>query len=344
MREIRKGKRKWRAALVSIVVATAAAIAVAYMTLLGSVVNRETTVYVRQGESAESIIGTLSSDGTITKPCRMRLAAKIVKRGAELRPGRYELRRGMSALEAVLLMKNGNQSPINITFNNIRTLPQLAASLGRQLHADSTEFASVFTNDSIAQAYGFRPEEFVGMFIPNTYEVYWTISPGAFVERMNKEYRRFWNDTREAALQRTGLTAKQVATLASIVDEETLRTDEMPLIAGVYINRLRRGMPLQADPTVKYAVGDFSLRRVLHRHIETDSPYNTYLYAGLPPGPIRMPSIAAIDAVLNYREHDYLYFCARADFSGYHSFASTLPEHNRNARKYTAALDRLGIR
>ena len=195
-----------------------------------------------------------------------------------------------------------------------------------------------------AEKYGFKPEEMIGMFIPNTYEVWWNITPEGLTERMKKEYDNFWNEERVAKLARTRLTQKEVTTLASIICEETRMTDEMPTMAGVYINRLRRGMLLQADPTVKFAIGDFTIRRVLNRHLEVDSPYNTYKYAGLPPSPICMPSIKGIDAVLNYKESNYLYFCAKEDFSGYHNFARTLSEHNQNARRYANALNRAGIR
>ena len=186
-------------------------------------------------------------------------------------------------------------------------------------------------------------QTFMAMFIPNTYEVYWNCSVNDLLQRMKRESDRFWA-SRDAKLARCGLTRNEAITLASIVYEETKRQSEMPVVAGVYINRLRRGMPLQADPTVKFALGDFSLRRILHKHLEVDSPYNTYRVVGLPPGPICMPSIAAIDAVLNYQEHDYLYFCAKEDLSGAHNFARTLAEHNRNARAYAAALNRLKIR
>ena len=181
------------------------------------------------------------------------------------------------------------------------------------------------------------------MFIPNTYELYWNCSSDEFLSRMQRENERFWQ-SRERKLARTGLNRIEAYTLASIVYEETKRTDEMPRMAGVYINRLKRGMPLQADPTVRFALGDFSIRRVLNKHLEVDSPYNTYRHPGLPPGPICMPSIAAIDAVLDYENHDYLYFCAKDDLSGSHTFARSLAEHNRNAQAYARALNRRGIR
>lgn len=316
--------------------------AVGYSLCYGSIVREPFTLTLPAGTTYRALNDSL--EGRLTSAGRFRLMARVLQLDGRTFSGRYEIRRGTSAYRLAAMLRGRAQSPLNIAFNNIRTLPQLAGSLGRQLQADSADFAAVLLNDSIARSYGFEPQEFIGMFIPNTYEVYWTVTPEEFVARMNREYLRFWNDDRLAKLARTGLTQKGVATLASIIDEETHRTDEMPDIAGVYINRLRRGMLLQADPTVKYAVGDFTLRRILYRHLTAPSPYNTYRYLGLPPGPIRMPSIAAMDAVLNYRQHNYYYFCARADFSGYHTFARTLEEHNRNARAYSAALDRLGIR
>ena len=178
------------------------------------------------------------------------------------------------------------------------------------------------------------------MFIANYYEFYWTVKPEDMVKKMRKEYEKFWTKERDEKLSRSGLSRFEVMTLASIVYEETRKVDEMPTIAGVYINRIRKGIPLQADPTVKYAMGNFALRRILYRHLKYESPYNTYINRGLPPSPICMPSIDAIDAVLNYKEHDYIFFCARPTFDGYHNFAVTLSEHNANARAYSSELNK----
>jgi UPF0755 protein len=197
---------------------------------------------------------------------------------------------------------------------------------------------------AFAREVGTDSLQLFSLFIPNTYEFYWTVSPEDFVRRMRKEYDRFWTPERDAARRRSGLSRDEVMTLASIVTEETNKADEMPRVAGVYINRLRKGMPLQADPTVKCALQDFSLRRILHKHLRTPSPYNTYLNKGLPPSPIAMPSVAAIDGVLNFENHDYLFFCARPTFDGYHSFARTYGEHLANARAYSAELNRRNIK
>lgn len=312
--------------------------------LRGSIVKESAVVYLPKGTTYESLLDTLKADGgRITHIGRFETFADLMKLEQSVKPGRYELRPGMSAKDVVGMFRGGAQSPLKITFNNIRTIDDLAGRLGAQLMADSMQFLTLLTDNSIAQKYDFKPEELIGMFIPNTYEVYWTISPEALLDRMKSEYDKFWT-SRADKLNSAKLTPKQVSTLASIVEEETNLIAEMPMVAGVYINRLNKRMRLQADPTVKFAVGDPSLQRVLKKHLQTDSPYNTYRYGGLPPGPIRMPSIQAIDAVLNYDRHSYLYFCAKPDFSGQHAFAKTLEEHNRNARAYTQALNAAGIK
>ena len=308
-------------------------------------VAQDRTVYIPSGATYAQLLDSLGDDGVYVKDkSRFDNMARLFSLDQGVRPGHYILKEGMSYIDAVKMFRNGLQTPVRLTFNNIRTLPQLAGRLSSQIEADSLTLLAQLTDESVAESYGFTPQTFIGMFIPNTYEVWWTISPESLLDRMKKEYDRFWNDERVAKLEKTGLTRDQAITLASIVYEESKMSDEMPVIAGVYMNRLERGMPLQADPTVKFAVGDFSIKRVLNRHLEVDSPYNTYKYAGLPPGPICMPSVKAIDAVLDYKKHKYLYFCAKPDFSGYHNFAVTLAEHNRNAREYYNALDRAGIR
>ncbi|MBQ1214350.1 MAG: endolytic transglycosylase MltG, partial [Tidjanibacter sp.] len=238
----------------------------------------------------------------------------------------------------------GAQKPVKLTFNNIRTLDQLAGRLAAQIEADSVAILAHLTNPATAAKYDLKPEQLIGIFIPNTYEVWWTLTPEALTDRMFKEYNSFWNDSRKAKLARTKLSEIEVVTLASIIYEETKVASEMPKIAGVYLNRMRRGIPLQACPTAKYALGDFSIKRVLHKHTQVKSPYNTYLNRGLTPGPICLPSITAIDAVLDFENHSYLYFCAKEDFSGRHYFSKTLSEHNRYAKRYAAALNKARIR
>ena len=262
-----------------------------------------------------------------------------------VKPGRYMLGDTMNCIQVARMLRLGEQTPKNVVINNARTPAQLASRLAVQIEADSAQIASVLLSDSVAREMGFgNPLEMFAVFVPDTYQMYWNTAPLQIVRRMKTEWDRFWTPRRTQLLAAIPLTRMQAVTLASIVYEETRKTDEMSIVAGVYINRLRKGMPLQADPTVKYATGDFTLRRILHKHLKIDSPYNTYKYKGLPPTPICMPSKDAIDAVLGYSKHDYLYFCAREDFSGYHNFARTYSQHLANARRYTAALNRKGIK
>lgn len=262
----------------------------------------------------------------------------------KLRTGNYLIKPDMTVLDVVRMLRSGAQTPVKITFNNIRLKKDLCDKLASQLMLHSDSLQVKLNDEKFCDELGFNTETIVSMFIPNTYEVYWDISLDSFLKRMYNEYKKFWNDDRKAKAELIGLTPTQISTLASIVEEECTFPDEYPAVAGLYINRLKRGQLLQADPTVKFAVGDFSLRRVLNIHLEKDSPYNTYLNTGLPPGPIRIPSIKGLESVLNYAKHDYLYMCAKEDFSGYHNFAKTLSEHNRNAAKYRAELNKRGIR
>jgi len=310
----------------------------------GRAVDADAVVKVPTGSDFEVLLDSLKAQHILHDTTLFVKLARSRDLDSSVRPGSYRLREGMSYSSLINMLKSGRQTPVRVTFNNLRSMDRLAGVLARRLESDSSAFAGAFGNDSLVASLGFTSTTLLGMFIPNTYEFYWTVTPEEFMKRMKREYDRFWNEERTAKLARCGLTRDEVVTLASIVYEETKKTEEMPRVAGVYVNRLRRGMPLQADPTVKYAVGDFTLRRVLLRHLEVDSPYNTYKYPGLPPGPICMPSIAALDAVLDFEEHDYFYFCAKDDLSGTHNFARTLAEHNRNAQAYARALDRLNIR
>lgn len=266
--------------------------------------------------------------------------AKILKYDKNIKPGVYHLKANMSNLEAIRILKAGQQSPVNLTFNNVRLKEELAEKLSKNLELSKKELEAHLTNPETAAQYGFNDYNFIAMFIPNTYEVYWTISAQHLTDRLHDEYKKFWTDERLAKAKKLNLTPTEVSTLASIVMAESIKSDESPVIAGVYLNRLKKNMALQADPTLVYASGDFTIRRVLNVHKEIDSPYNTYKYTGLPPGPINLPSITAIEAVLNPKDHKYLYFCAKDDFSGYHAFATNLTEHLNNARRYQNALNK----
>lgn len=266
--------------------------------------------------------------------------AKLMDYDENVKAGRFMLEKDMTNYQAVKLLRSGSQTPLNITFNNVRLKKELAEKICANLATDENKFYELLQDTAFIKDYGFNEYTVVSMFIPNTYEVYWTISEKELFDRMKAEYDKFWNEERRAKADSIGLTPQEVSTLASIVQAESKKNDEKPKIAGVYINRLERGMALQADPTLVYATGDFTIKRVLNIHKEIDSPYNTYKYPGLPPGPINIPPISAIDAVLNYTSHNYLYFCAKEDFSGYHSFATNLTQHLNNARRYQRALNK----
>ena len=258
--------------------------------------------------------------------------------------GRYALEPGDGAWTLYRRLKNGMQEPINLTVPSVRTMDKLASSLGKKLMTDSATIYNALTDSTVCARYGYEKHTIHCLFIPETYSVYWNISVDKLLDRMKKESDKFWDGERQAKADSIGMTRLEVVTLASIVDEETANNGEKPMIAGMYINRLNAHMPLQADPTVKYAIGDFSIRRIYNNMLRVKSPYNTYTNTGLPPGPIRIPSIAGIDAVLNYAHNDYLFMCAKEDFSGTHNFASTYREHLDNARKYTKALNERGVK
>ncbi len=259
------------------------------------------------------------------------------------KPGAYRIDPGMSAARIYRKLSTGSQTPVKFTFNNIRTKEELAESIDKQLQMDKQDVLELLNDSSFCADMGFDTYTIPALFLPDSYEVYWTITPRKLMERMRREYDRFWTDDRRMLATQIDITPIEVSTLASIVEEETKVPEEMNMVAGLYINRLKKGMPLQADPTVKFAIGDFSIRRILHEHLSINSPYNTYKNIGLPPGPIRIPSKAAIKAVLNYRHHPFIYMCAKEDFSGRHNFAATYAEHQNNAAKYHKALNKRNI-
>ena len=263
--------------------------------------------------------------------------------GSHLRPGRYVIEPGEGAVKLFRRIRSGSQSPVRLIIPSVRTVDRLAGYLGKTLMVDSVDWLAALTNPDTCRAYERDTATMIAMFLPNTYEVYWTTSINQLLQRMQRESDAFWTDVRRDKAAQLNLTPDQVITLASIVDEETNAQAEKPAVAGMYYNRLQQGMPLQADPTVKFALKNFEARRVYRNMLSADSPYNTYRYAGLPPGPIRIPTLAGIDAVLNLEHHDYLYMCASPTFDGTHRFARTYAEHQINARAYTNALNDRGI-
>lgn len=258
--------------------------------------------------------------------------------------GSYLIEPGTSALRAANDISKAHQTPVRITLNNMRTLEDLYRKIAAKIEATPQEIKDAATKMLKADTKYGKPEEFAAAFVPDTYEFYWTDEPEEVITKLVEERDNFWTPERLAKADRLGLTPVEVATVASIVEEESNKEKELPMIARLYMNRLDKGMKLQADPTVKFAVGDFSLRRITARHLRTDSPYNTYKNTGLPPGPIRIPRKSTIDAVLNAPDHNYIFMCAKEDFSGYHNFAADYATHQRNARRYQAQLNRRGIR
>lgn len=262
----------------------------------------------------------------------------------KVKAGKYRLKNGMSNNELVNHLRSGMQVPVRLSFQGARNPAELAGKLGRQVEADSASLIKLFRDRSYLKRFGTDPENIFVLFIPNTYEMFWNTSAGQLLVKMSNEQKAFWNTKRRKLLDSTGLSIAQVVTLASIVEKETNKDAEKPDIAGVYINRLHKNWPLQADPTVIYAWQDYSIRRLNQNHLKIESGYNTYIHTGLPPGPICIPSVSSIDAVLKYRRHKYMYFCAKEDLSGYHNFAETLAGHSLNAKKYQKALDQLNIK
>ena len=255
-------------------------------------------------------------------------------------PGRYLLESKMNNNQLIDLLRSGQQEPVKVIFNNIRTKLDLAGRIGAQIEADSIDILEILNDKEELVSYNLNENNVMSLFIPNTYEFYWNTSANNFMTRMSREFDNFWNENRLNKLERVNLNKIEVMILASVVEQETQMNDEKERLAGVYINRIRKGMRLQADPTIKFALGDFEIKRVLTEHLSINSPYNTYKHKGLPPGPICIPSISSIESVLNFEEHNYLYFCAKYDFSGYHAFAKNLQQHNINAEKYQKALNK----
>jgi UPF0755 protein len=295
---------------------------------------------VPTGSTYQDVSNALVEQGYIESQATFDWVAEQKKYKLNVRAGRYRLKNGMSNNELVNLLRAGLQEPVMVTFNNVRFKEDLAGKVGKIIEADSTQIIDLLNSNSFVSDYGLTTTTVLTLFMPNTYEFWWNTSAEEFMERMAKEYKQFWTEERRTKAKNLGLTQSEVSILASIIQKETNKTDEKPTIAGVYYNRLKKGMPLQADPTLVYANRDFEARRILNKHKIIDSPYNTYKYKGLPPGPICLPSIQSLDAVLNIKSHKYLYFCAKPDGSGSHSFACTYSEHLQNAREFQKELNK----
>jgi len=300
-------------------------------------------INIPTGSDFEKVKSLLYEKGLVVHRKNFEWWAEKMKYPELVKPGHFLISDGMNNKELVDLLRAGKQVPVKVVFNNQRDIYQLAGRVSQQIEADSASIVALLTNQNTLDKYGLTRETISCLFIPNTYEFYWNTDANGFVTKMAEEYNKFWNESRKVKAAAMNMTTTEVVTLASIVEKETNKNDEKPMIAAVYVNRLDAGWLLQADPTLVYAINDKNLRRVLNVHKEIDSPYNTYKHTGLPPGPICIPSIASIDAVLNHSDENYLFFCANDDLSGYHVFARTNAQHNRNAKKYRDALDELKV-
>lgn len=305
-----------------------------------SLKDSEAYVYIPTGSDFNDVLRILTENNYIINTASFEWVAEQKNYIGNIKPGKYRIKDGMSNNEIINLLRSGMQEPVDVVFHNIRTPEELAGRVSQCIEADSLSIIEMYRNKEVRNKYGFTGDKMFCLFIPNTYEFYWNTSASQFFERMAKEYKAFWTDERQQKAKGLGLSQSDVSIIASIVEKESIKQDEYSTIAGVYINRLNNGMRLQADPTVIFAIGDFTKNRVLNKDLEFESPYNTYLHDGLPPGPICLPGAPAMDAVLNAEKHNYLYFCAKEDFSGYHNFARTLAQHEVNARKFQNALNK----
>ncbi len=293
----------------------------------------------------DDVVALLGEKKIVSDIGSFKLVSKLMKYDqGTVAPGNYVIDSTWNNKGLVSRLRSGNQTPVKLVINSLRLLEELSGRIGKYIEPDSVEILSHLQDSSAMADLGYSPESILSIFIPNTYEFWWTTSVDDLMTRMKEEHDKFWNDSRLKKAEQISLTPSEVYTLASIVEKETRVRSEKPRVAGVYLNRVEKGMLLQADPTVVFAHREFGLKRILKKHLKIDSPYNTYIYEGLPPGPICMPGISSIDGVLDREEHKYLYFCAKDDYSGKHAFARSLKEHNNNARAYWRFLKNEGIR
>ena len=304
----------------------------------------EGLVKVRKGSTIEQIADSVKANVDVKFGERVETMLRLMHAKVENREGAYRITAGTSPFMAARRIKNGSQSGVRFTFNNVRTLDEWAQRWGTTFEGDADEMRKALKDSALCAKYDKTPQTIACLLMPDTYEFYWDITPEKTLDRLNDYYKDFWTSDRKAKAERLGLTPDEVATVASIVEEETTKADERGKVARLYLNRYQQGMRLQADPTVKFALGDFSIKRITVPMTQINSPYNTYRVNGLPPGPIRLPEKSTIDAVLDAPQHDYLYMCARADFSGYHDFTRDYDAHLDNAHRYQAALNSRGIK
>ena len=334
-----------RKIIISVIIAALATLFVAYMLFAPMLKGQSTAyVYVDGDDTKDSVASQLSEIAHWPQRWTVSIMAAVTQYDKHPRTGRYALTKGESAFRFFRSLRGGHQSPVELTIPSVRTMEDMAGFVSHNLMIDSVDFMKLVKNPEKLSAYSVDTANVYCLFVPNTYELYWNTNLNNFMLRMKRESENFWNNIRIAKAKTIPLTPQEVYTLASIVDEETANNDEKPMIAGMYINRLKANMPLQADPTIKFAWKRFELRRIYHDLLNISSPYNTYRNIGLPPGPIRVASVAGINAVLNYSRHNFMYMCAKEDFSGTHNFARTYSEHLANAARYSQALNQRGIK
>lgn len=307
--------------------------------------NKDTRfVYIPTGCTDDQFKRILEDSNIIKRPRSFFMLAQKMGLWGHVKAGRYGIEAGMGNYRLIKMFRSGQQTPVRVVVNKYRTPDAFFQKLNLSLEADSMAFAQAFMDSLFLHELKLNRYQMPSVIIPATYEIWWNASPQQVAQKFAAAYRTFWNDSRRQAAVQLSLSIPEVVTIASIVEEETNQNDEKEDVASVYLNRWRKGMKLDADPTVKFAVGDFSLKRILNVHTAIESPYNTYRVVGLPPGPICTPGAASIDAVLANKKTSYLFFCAREDFNGHHNFAATYEAHLANARRYQQALNERGIR
>ena len=309
-----------------------------------NVTGKQQYLYIRTGENYNYVFKNIQDEEIVKDAGSFDAAAEGMHYKTRVKPGRYRLHEGMTNRRLINMLASGSQEPVELSFHNLRQKKDFAGFIAKKLEVDSMSMIRLLDSQKFVKKFGFDTANVYAMFIPNTYQIYWNTSAEKFFKRMYSNYEKYWTPERKKKAAALNLSPIKVSILASLVDAEALHDDEMPTIAGLYLNRLRRGMKLESDPTLIFALQDFTIHRVLNKDKEVNSPYNTYTHTGLPPGPIMMPSVNALNSVLDYQKNNYLYMCARADFSGYHAFATNMEDHLKNARLYREALDKRNIK
>jgi len=304
-----------------------------------NVSDKEQYLYIHTGATFDDVYKTIRDEGIVKDTTTFHWAAVNMKYITRVKPGKYRLHEGMSNRKLINMLASGAQEPVTVSYHNLRLKEQFAGFISKKIEPDSLAILNLLDSAAFVKQYGFTTDNVYTMFMPNSYQMYWNTSPEKLFKRMYANYEKFWTPERKQRASEINLSPVQVSILASIVDAEALHDDEMPTIAGLYLNRLKKGMKLESDPTVIFALHDFTIHRVLNKDLKVISPYNTYMYTGLPPGPVMMPSINAVNSVLDYKASNYIYMCAKADFSGYHAFATNVADHLINAHKFQKALD-----